>query len=412
MREGWQTRTLGEICDVVGGGTPSKKRSDYYDHGTIPWATVRDMNAEYLTETEFSITQAAMRESSTNIIPANNVVIATRVGLGKVCLLGQDTAINQDLKGILPKSGVDLSIPFLFRWFQNVTDRIVAAGTGATVQGVKIPFIKSLEIPVPSRAEQHRIVAILDEAFAAITTAKANAEKNLQNAREVFESQLSAVFLQQSKQWKEAVLGDACTFVNGDRGKNYPNRNDYATTGIPWINAGHILDDGTISSRDLNFITKEKFDSLRSGKVQVGDIIYCLRGTLGKIAIVENIECGAIASSLVIIRPSSLLNNIFLYFYLSSPVGKNLILRFQNGTAQPNLGARSVAKYPIPLPPLEEQERVAEVLARVRREIVRVSAINKQKLGSLDELKQSLLHQAFTGALTAKTTDRQLAETV
>ena len=98
---GWQKKPLGDLCRVIGGGTPPKDKAEYYS-GDISWATVRDMRSEVITETECQITKEAVRTSATNIIPTGNVVIATRVGLGKVCLLGQDTAINQDLRGIIP----------------------------------------------------------------------------------------------------------------------------------------------------------------------------------------------------------------------------------------------------------------------------------------------------------------------
>ncbi len=171
--EGWVERKLGEICDIVGGGTPSKKNKEYYD-GTIPWATVRDMNVDLLVETEHKITKLGLDKSSANVIRAGNVIIATRVGLGKICLLGQDTAINQDLKGIIPKKKYEISEKFLFWWFKNTSDEIINAGTGATVQGVKIPFIQALDIPIPLLREQNDIVMQLDEI---------NAQVNLLNLK-------------------------------------------------------------------------------------------------------------------------------------------------------------------------------------------------------------------------------------
>ena len=100
MRNCWETKTIGDVCELIGGGTPSKMNEAFYK-GDIPWATVRDMREDVITQTEFKITEDAVKKSSTNIIKANNVVIATRVGLGKVCLLNQDTAINQDLRGVM-----------------------------------------------------------------------------------------------------------------------------------------------------------------------------------------------------------------------------------------------------------------------------------------------------------------------
>ena len=214
MKAGWQTKQLGDICRLIGGGTPSKDKMEYYA-GDIPWATVRDMRSEVITKTECKITREAVKSSATNVIPKGNVVIATRVGLGKVCLLGQNTAINQDLRGIVPIDPKILSVRFLFWWLISIKDSIVAKGTGATVQGVKLPFVRSLQAPLPPLAEQRRIVGILDEAFEGIATAKANAEKNLQNARAVFESHLNAVFTRRGEGWVEKRLGKLADFRNG-----------------------------------------------------------------------------------------------------------------------------------------------------------------------------------------------------
>lgn len=161
IKDGLKTVELGNICYIMGGGTPSKSNPNFYI-GDIPWATVRDMNNDYLEETDFKINKEAVKESSTNIIPKNNVVIATRVGLGKVCILKQDTAINQDLRGVVPKNQKELDVNYLFFWFKSISKIIVDAGRGATVHGVTLPFIKSLQIPLPPIALQEEIVAKLD----------------------------------------------------------------------------------------------------------------------------------------------------------------------------------------------------------------------------------------------------------
>jgi len=159
--DGWVEKRLGDICNLIGGGTPSKKNKDFYK-GNIFWATVRDMNEDTITRTEFKITEEAVKKSSTNIIKAGNVVIATRVGLGKVCFINQNTAINQDLRGIEPINSEMLAVRYLFWWLKSIAHLIEDEGTGATVKGVKLPFVKSLQIPLPPLLEQKRIVAILE----------------------------------------------------------------------------------------------------------------------------------------------------------------------------------------------------------------------------------------------------------
>ncbi len=161
------------------------------------------------------------------------------------------------------------------------------------------------------------------------------------------------------KGWEWVRLGDISDFFNGDRSKNYPNREEYVEFGIPWINTGHIEPDGSLSQSEMNFISREKFDSLSGGRIQKGDLVYCLRGaTLGKVAFVEPYKEGAIASSLMIIRTVSLLYLRYVYQYLIGPLGRSQIFRFDNGSAQPNLSANNVQLYVFPLPPLAEQHRI------------------------------------------------------
>ncbi|HAW7365121.1 TPA: restriction endonuclease subunit S [Escherichia coli] len=159
--------------------------------------------------------------------------------------------------------------------------------------------------------------------------------------------------------WEWCKFGLTSEFINGDRGSNYPNKNEYVSQGIPWINTGYIEKNGTLTVTEMNFITEGKFNELRSGKIQKGDLVYCLRGaTFGKTAFVIPYETGAIASSLMIIRPFITEMGGYIYNYLTSPFGRSQIYRFDNGSAQPNLSANSVMLYSFPCPPLTEQYRI------------------------------------------------------
>jgi type I restriction enzyme S subunit len=247
-------------------------------------------------------------------------------------------------------------------------------------------------------AEQQRIVGILDEAFAGIATAKANAEKNLQNARALFESHLQSVFTQRGPGWVEKRFDDFCSFENGDRGTNYPSKSTRTATGIPFINAGHLTDDG-LDLETMDYIPRERFNLLSNGKIRQGDILFCLRGSLGKFASVGDLLEGAIASSLVIVRPNKTVLKAFLIAFFRSPLCAAMINRFKNGAAQPNLSAQSLRNFIAPVPPLAEQESIVERLGALRAQTQRLTSIYQQKLDALEALKKSLLHQAFTGAL-------------
>ena len=193
---------------------------------------------------------------------------------------------------------------------------------------------------------------------------------------------------------KYVKLGEICEFINGDRGKNYPSGKDFVDKGIPFINAGHIQNND-INFENMNYISREKFNALGSGKVRKNDILYCLRGSLGKNAIV-NIEEGAIASSLVILRPKSEFTDVdYLINYLNSNFINEQILKANNGSSQPNLSAASVKNFNILLPSYEEQKDISKILRKSKDLIYK----RKEQINALDELVKSQFIEMFGNPL-------------
>ena len=392
MREGWETKALGEVCDVIGGGTPSKDNANFYT-GDIPWATVRDMRSDVITQTEFKITKAAVASSATNVISCGNVVIATRVGLGKVCLLEQDTAINQDLRGIIPKDCNILHVRYLFWWLKSISDLIIAEGTGATVQGVKLPFIKSLKISLPPLPEQQRIVAILDEAFSSIATARANTERNLQNARALFESYLHEVFSKRGEGWELCKMGDVYDVRDGthDSPKFYD-------AGYPLVTSKNLKRYG-LDLEAVKFISEEDYNKINQrSAVNVGDILFAMIGTIGNPVLVKSEPNYAIKNMALFKVPSNQ-SSEFLRYFLAAEITLSRMKSEANGTTQKFVGLGYLRKFEIALPNISTQRRTVEALNAISFETQRLESIYQRKLNALDELKQSLLHQAFSGRL-------------
>jgi len=189
-----------------------------------------------------------------------------------------------------------------------------------------------------------------------------------------------------------AKLCDICHFINGDRGKNYPSQAEIRNYGdVPFINAGHIID-GKLDFSEMNYISQEKYNQLNSGKIQENDILYCLRGSLGKKAIVKGISIGAIASSLVIIRPNiQRINSEYLFYALESPTVLEQMMQANNGTSQPNLSAKSVGDYTFNLPAINEQIKIVSKLGKVNDLI----SLRKQQLAKLDELVKARFVEMF-----------------
>lgn len=170
------------------------------------------------------------------------------------------------------------------------------------------------------------------------------------------QSQLTDIY-EIPKGWTWTKLSELATFENGDRSKNYPSKEKFVKDGNAFINAGHLID-GEIDYSDMNYIDQTTYENLRSGKVREGDILFCLRGSLGKFGVVKRGQFGAIASSLVIIRPFIPDLCEYLSVYFSSSLARDEILKFDNGTAQPNLAGSDLALFMVPLPPLDEQKTI------------------------------------------------------
>lgn len=191
-------------------------------------------------------------------------------------------------------------------------------------------------------------------------------------------------------QWEWARLGSISTLENGDRSSNYPNKSQMVESGIPFINAGHLRN-GLVDLQSMNFITRDCFDKLKAGKIQDEDILFCLRGSLGKAAIVHGIHEGAIASSLVIVRMTNSVNNQYLMSYFSSPLSFVMVRRFDNGTAQPNLSAADLNRFLVPLPPIAEQQRIVVKVDELMALCDRLEAQQADAESAHAQLVQALL---------------------
>ncbi|MBD3328862.1 restriction endonuclease subunit S [Candidatus Peregrinibacteria bacterium] len=393
LPEGWEWKKLGEVCEVIGGGTPSKKVKDFYI-GNIPWATVRDMQGEIVKKTKYRITEEAVKKSSTNIIPKGSVIIATRVGLGKVCLTNEDTAINQDLRGIIPKNSKKLYVPFLFRWFKNISYKIIGEGTGATVKGVKLPFIKGLAIPLPPLAEQKRIVAILDEAFAAIDKAKVNAEKNLSNAKELFDSYLNGIFANPGEDWEEKKLGEVYDVRDGTH-----DSPKYQDKGYPLITSKN-LKDGVVSFNKIKYISENDYINVnKRSKVDIGDVLFAMIGTIGNPVVIVDDPTYAIKNVALFKVDNEKQSSWFLKYYLESNTVIKKMEQESKGTTQKFVGLGYLRNFKLLFPSLSKQKHIVNQLDKLSSEAKHLESIYQQRIAELDELKESILKKAFEGEL-------------
>jgi len=391
----WPIRSLAEVAPI------RSRKPEFFDGARRYYSTGAVGKSGELDSPE--LVTFVERPSRANSMPRiGDVGFARMNGTQKVVLISEaelGSLFSTGFCFLEPNDALDSKYLFYFLTSEGFqSEKNALAGEGI-MGGIKNSDVANMQIPLPPLPEQQRIVRLLDEAFEGIATAKANAEKSLQNAYKLLNVYLASVFTNTKGDWDQKNLGDVCTFENGDRGENYPSASVRTPTGVPFINAGHLTE-GKVDFRSMDYIPKSRFDLLSNGKIRPGDILFCLRGSLGKFATVGDLSEGAIASSLVIIRTEKMLLPEFLLGYLKSPLCAAMIQKHKGGTAQPNLSAASLRSFVMPLPRVSDQQRIVDGVNSFSDAIDRLSEIYKTKAYALSALENSILNRSFVSDAT------------
>lgn len=402
MKQGWEIKKLGEVCDTGAGGTPLKAHKDYYEGGTIPWLMSGEVSQGEIFEAKNFITEKGLKNSSAKLFPINTVLVAMYgATAGQVGILKFEACTNQAVCGILPN---DKTIPeYLFYCFLSKKEELVAQAVGGAQPNISQIKIRNTKITLPPLPEQQHIVSILDECFAAIDQAKANAEQNLKNAKELFESYLQGVFEKKGDGWEEKKLNEITEVKDGTH-----DSPKYIQEGIPFVTQKNIKPNG-LSFDDTKFITEtdhEKF--YKRSNVTYGDILISMIGAnRGMAAIVDDKRVFSI-KNVGLIKSSDNINMNYLLYYLKSSLAMKYVLYMSNGGAQEFVGLTALRSFPIPLPPLKEQQTIVRQLDALRTETQKLEAVYRQKIVDLEELKKSVLAKAFAGELLSPEGARSL----
>lgn len=335
MKHNWEYNRLGDICSFIGGGTPSKSNEAYYS-GKIPWATVRDMLEFHLSNTELSISEDAVSESATNVLPKGMIVISTHVGLGKICELMQDTAINQDLKGVSFSNDIVNKYFFVY-WYRSIANYIISKGRGATVKGVTLDFMKNLSIPVPPRGVQSQIVAELDK----INEVIADCRELLRNLDALAQSLFYDTFgdpISNPKGWILKTWDDCLNIINGKNQKGVENSNGK----YPIYGSGGIMNyaDDFLCPEDCTIIGR--------------------KGNISRPIFVKT-KFWNVDTAFGLCPDKTKLSPLYLFFFC-----KNYDFeRHNKAVTIPSLVKSDLLKIIIPIPPLALQEKFARRIEQI-----------------------------------------------
>lgn len=266
---------------------------------------------------------------------------------------------------------------------------------------VKTDLLKVV-MPIPPISEQKEIVAILDKAFESIDKVKANIEKNIENAKELFQSKLNEIFSQKGDGWETEKMVNMCSILTCGVAST-PKYVD-KSIGVPFLSAQNVRN-GKIVLNKYKYISQEFHKHLtKKNNPQKGDILYSRVGAkFGEAGVVEHDFEFSVYVSVTLIRPiKEKLNNYFFKHYLNSPVIKKLAKKSVKSSGVPNLNVKTVREFPVHFPTINKQVQIVDEIEKLEKTQLEIISKYEQKLNSLEELKKSILQKAFNGELTAK----------
>ncbi len=319
-----------------------------------------------------------------------DILMSVRAPVGPINFSTEDICIGRGLAAIRSKGQLDGD--FLFYQLLYLQPEI-AGKEGAVFASINKAEIAALPITVGPLPEQHRIVAILDEAFDGIATAKVNSEKNLQNARALFESHLQAVFTKRGEGWVVKKVSEIAKHSLGkmlDKAKNKGDLQPYLRNlNVRWFefDLSDLL--------EMPFLPTE-FEKYTAVK---GDVLICEGGYPGRAAIWNEDYPIYFQKALHRVRFHEPELNKWFVYYLSVQDSSGQLKQHFSGTGIQHFTGEVLARFPIPVPPLPELRLAVAKFDALSDETQRLESLYQQKLTALDDLKKSLLHQAFSGKL-------------
>ena len=444
LPENWVRTELGDVLDdIVGGGTPSKGISEYFQ-GDIPLMTVKDMKVSRPSETGFNITEQALKNSSSKIIPADTVIIATRMGLGKVVRPVMPTAINQDLKALFPSEALDKS--YLEQWLFSIASKIETMGTGTTVKGIRLNQIRELQVPLAPIEEQRRIVEKIETLFSqldageaalrqvqtllaryrqsvlkAAVTGALTADWRAQNAHRLEHGrELLARILQTRREnwqgrskYQEPAIPDTSHFseipeqwvwasleqlfdIYGGATPSRRNPTNWAGA-IPWVSSGEVAFCRINQTNET--ISQSGYESCSTKIHPAGTILLAMIGegkTRGQAAILDIPACNNQNAAAIRVSETEIPTE-FVYYYLMGRYEQSR--KEGQGGNQPALNGAKVKGFVMPLPSIDEMLEITNQIETAFDAAASTEAMIRLELARSAALRQSILKDAFSGKL-------------
>lgn len=389
MKKGWEIKTLGEVCEIIMGQSPNGESYNITGEG-VP---LINGPVEFSVNSFGKTIRSKFTTQPTKLCKKGDLILCIRGSTtGRMNISGFDACIGRGVAAIRAKQYQ----PWVNHFVSSMRDTFYASGTGATFPNLSNAMLANFPIAMPPLPEQQRIVAILDEAFEGIAKAKANAEQNLKNARELFESHLQAVFSQRGEGWKNVSLGQICDIIGG--GTPSKAIKGYWKGDISWVSPKDMKSE--VISDSIDHISEEAIKQSATSLLPKGTVLIVVRsGILARIVPIAVAGCPlTINQDIKGLCPKDTVDTNYLYYFLKSIMPK-LLAFVSRGATVHRLMTDQIRSLTCPLPSLETQIAIVEKIDVMKAETQRLESIYQRKTAALDELKKSLLHKAFSGEL-------------
>jgi type I restriction enzyme S subunit len=397
MKEGWEVRTLGEVLTIERGGSP-RPIENYITHTSegINWIKISDATAseKYIYKTKEKITKEGLHK--TRIVNEGDFILSNSMSFGRPYIM-KTTGCIHDGWLVLKENGKKVfETEFLYHLLSSsyVFQQFDFLAAGSTVRNLNIGLVSSVKVPLPPLPEQQRIVSIIDEAFEAIDKAIENTQKNLQNAKELFESYLESLFENGGEGWEHKTIKEL-TSVLGDGLHGTPK---YTDDGEYHFINGNNLTDGIIELKEnTKRVSVEEYNKYKKNLTN-RTVFVSINGTLGNVAF-YNGEKIILGKSACYFNLKDNVYKDFVKYVLSSPYFLQYAHKEATGATIKNVSLKTMREFIVPLPDLKTQQTIVQKLDALNSETKKLESKYQQKLHDLGELKKSVLNKAFAGEL-------------
>jgi type I restriction enzyme S subunit len=378
MKQGWKVEKLGNVVTID--KIPNRKKNIPY----VGLEHIESNTGKFIG----SLEPQSVKSTTFNFSDKHVLYGRLRPYLNKVLLPDFEGHCSSEVFPLKVSDKVDRK--FLFHWLllDETASKINATSTGARMPRANMNHVLNFTISIPPIPEQERIVAVLDESFASIAQAKANAERNLVNARELFES-FAGIAFENPGDWEVKSLGDVCSLYQGIAINAKTKHAIVEKSELPLLRIKDLRNNTVEQYIDPNNYPKNAL-------VNESDLIYTRTGQIG---LVFTGKRGVLHNNSFKIVPKSILSREYLFYWLQNPIFKTKIISLASRAAQPDITHELFKQQMISIPPLAEQRAIVGRLEALSAETGRLEAVYRQKVAALEELKKSVLQRAFEGEI-------------